>query len=405
MVERRAHWDVVEQVWGFVDFTGEVAYSTNRFVTLATGLNRWDELTASWVPARAEFVRANSGHYLCWETQYKVIVGRDLSEDTVVDFFTPDGMRLQSRIVGVALVDGGSGESVMLGEVRACAGEWVAADEIVFGDAFDGLRADVRYKVALDRFEQELVLREQIPEELVRGFGIRPGKARLAVITEFFDSAEPLLERRGLNGGIDLSFGSMRMVLGRAFGVGGDGSGETWERVFDSVCVEKSWEKLDGRQCLVEWVELKALAPWLEKLPLPGEARLERMKSGMKRVALKAGGPGGATGSERQETAEAGHAWPKSAVPSVELRTNPEGRRLERWKLERAEAELWGARGAVAQRAEPGVAIDYTLLVAATNFTFKADTTYYVHNSVTLSGTNTTIEGGAVVKFTNGATG
>jgi len=391
VVERQPHWDIVQQVWGFVDFTGEVAYSTNRFVSLAAGLNRWDDLTSSWVPARAEFVRAKSGHFLCSETQYKVIVGADLSEVPAVDFLTPDGVRLRSRIVGVALIGGGSGESVMLGEAKSCAAEWAAAGEIVFGDAFDGLRADVRYKVELDRFEQEVVLREQVPEELVRGFGMDPANARLAVITEFFDPPEPQIDRLDLNGGVDLTFGSMKMALGRAFALDGEGCGVAGETPFDSVCVEKSWEKLDGRQCLVEWVELKAIAPWLEKLPLPGETRLEKMKSGTRRVALNAGSSGEATRSQRQETREPSRESSRRALASSEFVMGPE-------------AEPWRAGSVVAQKAEPGVAIDYTLLVTATNFTFKADTTYYVHNSVTLSGTNTTIEGGTVVKFTNGAT-
>ena len=46
------------------------------------------------------------------------------------------------------------------------------------------------------------------------------------------------------------------------------------------------------------------------------------------------------------------------------------------------------------------VVIDYQLLSSASGFTFQGDTTYYVSGTVNLTGT-TTIEGGAVVKFTN----
>jgi hypothetical protein len=47
-----------------------------------------------------------------------------------------------------------------------------------------------------------------------------------------------------------------------------------------------------------------------------------------------------------------------------------------------------------------GVVLDYQLLNSAANVTLRGDLTYYVSGTVNLSGT-TTIEGGAVIKFTN----
>ncbi|MEI6780000.1 MAG: hypothetical protein WCQ21_03680, partial [Verrucomicrobiota bacterium] len=52
---------------------------------------------------------------------------------------------------------------------------------------------------------------------------------------------------------------------------------------------------------------------------------------------------------------------------------------------------------------EQGYLLDYSTVVTTNNFTFQADTTYFVRGSITLSGT-TTMEGGTVIKYTNSAT-
>jgi len=379
-----------------------VAYSTNQFIQLATGLNRWDEASSSWVPAQAEFVLTADGYVVCDQTQHRVILAPDLASSPAVDLLTPEGLRLQSSILGVALLNPETGQSLMLGATKSCPADCVGPGEVLFSDALDGLRADVRYRIALDRFEQDLILREQIPVEVVQAAGADPATARLLVLTEFFQSPEPVVETRRFPSAsgrevtdADLVFGSMRMGLGAAFALPDDGGSPEPGSAPSRVRVFKSWEQLDGRQCLVEWVDYAALAPLMEALPVPGQARVDSMKARLKRMAALA--PNGGQRSEvREQRAEAGGqktAWPAGRPPALPV-ANPA-------------AEPSTREGAAVALAEanplarpPGVVLDYTQLLSTNNFTLRADTTYLVMGNVNLSGT-TTIEGCTVVKFTN----
>lgn len=71
---------------------------------------------------------------------------------------------------------------------------------------------------------------------------------------------------------------------------------------------------------------------------------------------------------------------------------------------ERLKAREKSTRTAAIQPAKTrfgaGVSIDYAVITTASGLRLKGDTTYFVTNSVTLSGT-TVIEGGAVIKFSN----
>ncbi len=54
----------------------------------------------------------------------------------------------------------------------------------------------------------------------------------------------------------------------------------------------KSWERLDGRQVLVESVDYAGLGPLMDRLPLPDQGRIDRLKDRVQRTA-KVARPGG----------------------------------------------------------------------------------------------------------------
>ena len=81
---------------------------------------------------------------------------------------------------------------------------------------------DVRYTVAQSFFEQDLILREQIPSPAE--LGLNPLTARLEVWTEFFDTPEPEKSIGAIlrnNGDADrddsLNFGTMQAIGGKSF--------------------------------------------------------------------------------------------------------------------------------------------------------------------------------------------
>jgi len=139
LVEAGPHHRRWNQVVRVVGLSGAIEEEVRSYVEVATGLNRLDPERGGYVPAKAEFERTAEGYFIARQTQHQVILGPDLSVGGSVDLLTPDGLRLRSRPVGLALVDPGTGTSVMLGEVRGCEAEWVAANEVLYRDAFEGL--------------------------------------------------------------------------------------------------------------------------------------------------------------------------------------------------------------------------------------------------------------------------
>src|SRR4030095_3818031 len=112
--------------------------------------------------------------------------------------------------------------------------------------------------------EQDIILHENPPSPTV--FQLNPLTTRLEVWTEFFEAPVPekrahiVKETIGLPALIDveLSFGQMRMGHGKAFELNNAQS---------DVPVLKDWQRIDGRDFLIEGVEYSAIEPLLQGLP------------------------------------------------------------------------------------------------------------------------------------------
>ncbi len=188
-----------------------------------------------------------------------------------VEMVGPQGLRLRSRILGVAYLDPNSGQSVLLAEPRDATGEVLPPDRVVFWDALDDLSADVVYTLRPNSLEQDVILRRQLPPP--EEFGLRGDALQLAVITEFFSPpvprrtartiaiADPLAARGStptLIADETIKFGALRIVEGRAFSLGDDP---------EPVPTGKSWTVIEGRHFLVEATPLQLIARKLAALP------------------------------------------------------------------------------------------------------------------------------------------
>ncbi len=367
---------------------GRVETVTGSYVELATGLNRFDADRTAWVPARTEFELTADGHAVARHTQHQVILAPDLRTESAVDFLTPDGVRLRSTPLGLGALDTATGRSFLLAEVQPSAPVLVTATEVIYPDAFEGVRADLRYRLALDRFEQDLILREQIAPEWLEELGLNPATTRLFMMTEFFDPPKPKREARPMRGrgsgrelaNVRLDFGQMAIGEGRAFGLERDANSDNPSK--DGVPVGKAWEVLEGRQFLIESVEYLDLAPLMETLPDPGQANAGNWAERARRTAALPRRVGGV----REARVGAPH-FEKGRI------LLPPGERL---------ASKPASPTLVARLTQqPGVVVDYVLSTGQANFTFQADTTYQVTGAVDLTGT-ATFEGGAVIKYNAG---
>ncbi len=359
---------------------GRKVREAHGFVELATGLNR--EIDGAYVPAGESIELAPEGA-VARSGQMQVRFASQLRTFGAVDATTPDGRRLRSHVLGLALYDMATGQSVMIAEVKDCIGAVLPPNQVIYRDAFDGnVSGAIVYTYRRGSFHQDVVLRAQLPDEATpEHFGFDPGTTVLEVWTEMVDAQEPrrwsrppaafLQARNNPQAPVlplpddELDFGITRMVAGRAFAAGSaeDLSG-------DAVPVAKSWQRIGDRQCLVEALPYLALKAELEnRLPRA------RADAGNQRAAVR----------------------PRRVLPAPPLQAgiNPPGHGI-------AMASLSPSMRAGA--AERGFVIDYQQIITATNVVLASDTTFLVSGPCNFYGT-TVIEGGTVVKFVHTTNG
>ena len=352
-----------QQVWQKTTYEttpdGQQVPHIHKYTELATGLNFWDSNTKQWVDSKEEIDILPNGTAAAIQGQHQVYFPGDIYEG-VIELVTPDGVHLQSRLLGLSYDDGT--HTVLIAELTNSVGYLVGSNQVIYPDAFTDFKADLRYTYTKAGFSQDIIIREQplTPES----YGLNPATARLQVLTEFFNPPQPAVTTMLLpkQAGItltddNLDFGVMKMMPGQAFLLGSDAHA-------GGALVSKSWVKLEGRQFLVEEVPVEALADELAQLPVPQTASTKpNVNSTLHVVSAKRLLP-------PQRLAKTGNKTPfisKAAPPNQ------------------------------------GLVLDYqTINSSLTNYTFRGDTTYYISGTVYLYGTNT-IEGGVVLKYTNGA--
>ncbi len=248
----------------------------------------------------------------------------------VITLRTPDGLSLQSRVLGLCYFSD-TGKSVLLAQLKESAGELVGSTTVIYRDAFDGengVAADLVYEYTRTSFEQTVVIRKGLPEPGELGF-TADDNVRLAVLTEFLNPPQPRRDARSISlreayqalglqhdesmSDETLIWGAMRMTAGRSFTLG---------EPRRSVPSGKSWEVLLGpqgepRQFLIEATPYRLIKPQLDALPAKGAmlrspGRPQQLKSAL--VQLKT--PAARTSASRL-MAKAGTAV--DAAPGVVL--------------------------------------------------------------------------------------
>ena len=124
--------------------------------------------------SREEFELTPEGYAVARQGQHKVIISPVLNDaEGAVDLETPDGRRLRSTVLALALYNRATGQSLWLAEVSPDAeGRLVSPNEVQFADAFQGFACDLRYVYRRGDFRQEVLPREQVaPQPLAKADG------------------------------------------------------------------------------------------------------------------------------------------------------------------------------------------------------------------------------------------
>ena len=378
VAELGPHHRVWQRTSQFRTSSGKIVTRTNSYVELATGLHYQKD--GQWLESK-EAIDLFEGGAIARQGQHQVIFAPNINTAGAIDLLTPDGKRFRSHILGLAYTDAATGKAAMIAEIKDSIGQLVAPNQIIYPDAFTDLKADIRYTYTKAGFEQDVILREEPPSPLV--YGLNPATTRLEVYTEFLDPPTPSKSVSVIKQEFDpvlrammfepdlvderLDFGVMFIGTGDAFALD-DAAAITEPET--AVPVGKSWEQREGRNLLIEKVEYSSIQRQL--LQLPKGAALNKPKRAVAN-----------TGDEAQD---------KSLL--VQFSSPPD----------RAKGSTPPIQMARTPNKEKGFVLDYQQLNANTNdFVFRSDTTYFITAQVNLSGT-TRLEGGTVIKNTNGTT-
>ena len=352
VVERGANHRVWQKTTYETTPSGKTVSRVHQYTELATGLHY--QKNGQWVESKEQIDILPNGSAVAAQGQHQAYFPGDIYQG-VIELVTPDGKHLKSRPLGLSYDDGSN--TVLVAELKNSAGYLVGSNQVIYPDAFVGVKADLRYTYTKAGFEQDVILRSQPPAP--EDFNLNPQTARLQVLTEFFGPPRPAVRTATLRTGAgnltdqQLSFGVMQMTPGKAFLLGTNSP---------SVQVGKQWLMLDGRQLLVEEVPVNAVADKLSQLP-PPPAASTRISPGSPLHMVSA----------------------KRLLPAQPLAQVDSGKRLTQ----------------MVQAAVPaqGLVLDYiTLNSSLTNYTFQGDTTYFISGPVILAGT-VNFEGGAVLKY------
>jgi len=331
---------------------GQIMTHIHTYHELASGMN-YKDASGQWQESQ-ELIEAFPNGAVARKGAYQVIFADNLNSAGSIDMQTTDGKRLRSNILGLMYVDTSTGDAVLIGGVQDSAGELISSNQVLYPNAFNGVKADVQYTYKRGSFEQDVILLEQLP--LPDAFGMNPDTTELEVMTEFIDppdagvqdttSSEP-----GLEPDENINWGATLLGHGKAFNLDGADS---------PAPVSKRYLNLNGRHFLLEKVMLRDIAPSLSKLP---------------------------------EQSSNQHPLPGLASKNPVLPMTP--------PMQTASRPL---RMASTTPPNQGYVLDYVSLNPAyTNYVFQRDTTYYLSGTLTLSGTNT-FEGGTVIKYAANAT-
>lgn len=283
IAERGQHHQVWRKLTPQTNELGEIAYRTNSFTQLATGLNR--QQNGRWIESAPEIV-IDGNRALAHGAAHEAIFAGNVNSPNAIQVKTPEGAWLKGRIYGIAYHDVAAGTNVLIGELKDSAGQLVGTNKVRYPDAFTGIEGvDVEYTYRKSGISQCIVFRGASPpgpEE----YGLNPERTDLLVLTEFTEFPNPTVKKREWNAETErvedetISFGaSMRMGCGQAFEIK---HGVPGKRRTD---VTKSWQILSARNFVVERVRYRQVKSELKLLPAHDSSSVTNGTASVKRKA------------------------------------------------------------------------------------------------------------------------
>jgi len=171
---------------------GTVTKRVKSYTELSNGLHYWSDAQNNWLES-SDQIEIINGVGVAQHGQHQVIWAANANTAGAVDLQSADGKRFRSHILGLAFTDAKTGASSFFGEIQDSIGE-VVGNQVIYKNAFSGIKADIIYTYMPERFEQDVVLREALPDPSGPPWNFNPDTVLVEIYTEFIDAPEPVVE-------------------------------------------------------------------------------------------------------------------------------------------------------------------------------------------------------------------
>jgi hypothetical protein len=219
---------------------GRVFLRTNSFVELGAGLNRW--AGNQWVASMPQ-IQAAPGGALGSNARHQVWFASDLNTQGAVALTGPDGRSIRSQILGLSYYDAATGTNVLIATTKSCQGQILPSQrQVLYTNAFAGVRADVRYTFTMAGLEQDVIVGQQLPAP--EAYGLNSQTTELEILTEYLDVPTRCVP--GVSEDV-IEFGAMHFARGRAFP-----SEQPQGSMPIKLQVSRHWAQVAGRNFLIE---------------------------------------------------------------------------------------------------------------------------------------------------------
>jgi hypothetical protein len=143
VVERGPNHRLLQRVSRVVLRDGRVVNQTNSYTEIGGGICYFRD--GQWRDSKAQF-QLLPGGAIAQEGPMQLILTPDIVEEGSVDLLIEGGKRFRSSPRWLVYHDLATGQSAIIAAVKSCVGQLVEPNVIVYPDAFDAVRAALKYE-------------------------------------------------------------------------------------------------------------------------------------------------------------------------------------------------------------------------------------------------------------------
>ena len=159
VIERSQDYALIQNIEVAETPSGVMVSKTNQFTILENSMHYLED--GVWKPSE-DLIESFPDGAIARRGPNKAIFNPELNSETVLDVQGSDGKRLDGGIRAIQLVNRKDGRVETVGTIRpSVKGRIIPPDQILWEDAFQGVKADVLIVWRHNLFAQDVVLRER----------------------------------------------------------------------------------------------------------------------------------------------------------------------------------------------------------------------------------------------------